>query len=84
MIFLIVTLGLLNIGLGFGLAMYYGFGPPGLDGLFEALGPMPSAPPNTESFISGKLGAPYDPSAAAESAAGPGGSGSLTARPLRR
>lgn len=41
MIALIVTIGLLNICLGFGLAMYFGYGPPGLDGIFEAIGPMP-------------------------------------------
>jgi hypothetical protein len=41
LILLIVTIGLLNICLGFGLAMYFGYGPPGLDGIFEAFGPMP-------------------------------------------
>jgi hypothetical protein len=47
LILLIVTIGLLNICLGLGLAMYYGYGPPGLDGIFEAIGPMP---PDAESL----------------------------------
>jgi hypothetical protein len=37
----IVIIGMLNICLGFGLAMYCGYGPPGLNGIFQALGPMP-------------------------------------------
>ena len=64
LILLIVTIGLLNICLGFGLAMYYDYGPPGLDGIFEALGPMPPAAPSVESLIPAGLGAPYDPSVA--------------------
>ncbi len=61
LILLIVTIGMLNICLGFGLAMYYDYGPPGLDGIFESLGPMP---PAAESLIPTALGAPYDPSVA--------------------
>ena len=57
LILLIVTIGLLNICLGFGLAMYFDYGPPGLDGIFEALGPMPPAASSTESLISTALGA---------------------------
>jgi hypothetical protein len=61
-------MGLLNICLGFGLAMHYGYGPPGLDGIFAAFGPMPPAARNPQSFLSGELGAPYDPSASASTA----------------
>ncbi len=74
MIFLLVTIGLLNIGLGFGLAMYYGLGPPGLDGIFQALGPMPPREPSAQSLPSGGLGAPYDPFPAPESSIQPGAS----------
>jgi hypothetical protein len=42
-ILLLVTIGVLNVGLGFGLAMYYGYGPPGLSGILESLGSMPPA-----------------------------------------
>jgi hypothetical protein len=61
LILLLVTIGLLNIGLGFSLAMFYGYGPPGLDGIFEALGSMPVATP-----IAGGLAAAYDPYTAME------------------
>jgi hypothetical protein len=57
---LIVTIGILNVGLGFGLAMYFGFGPPGLDGIFQSLGPMPAAAPNAAPPAAG-LGALYIP-----------------------
>jgi len=57
---LIVTIGLLNIGLGFGLAIYYGFGPPGLDEILEALGPMPPAAPNAQSLVSDEFDSPHD------------------------
>ena len=43
MILLLVTIGMLNVGLGFGLAIYFGYGPPGPGGIFESLGPMPPA-----------------------------------------
>lgn len=72
MILLLVTIGLLNIGLGFGLAMYYGYGPPGLDGIFEALGPMPPSSPPAQ--LVGGLGTPYDPFVATPSEAGPSAS----------
>jgi len=49
---LIVIIGLLNIGLGFGLAIYYGYGPAGLNEIFEALGPMPPGVPNAQSLVS--------------------------------
>ena len=58
MILLIVTIGLLNICLGFGLSMYYGYGPPGLDGIFEALGAMPPAVPVP---LAGSFVTAYDP-----------------------
>ena len=61
LIFLIITIGLLNICLGFGLAMYYGFGPPGLDGICEALAPMPPAAPPAQPVVSGRIGLPNDP-----------------------
>ena len=61
MLLLIVTIGMLNVCLGFGLAMYYGYGPPGLDGIFQSLGPLPRATPNAALFGSGELGAPYVP-----------------------
>lgn len=66
LILLIVTIGLLNICLGFGLAMHCGYGPPGLDGIFEALGTMPPGP-RAKSLIPTGLGALYDPSIASES-----------------
>ena len=69
MLLLVVTIGLLNICLGLGLAMYYDFGPPGLDGIFEALGPMPPAGPSASPLVSVPLGAPYDPSLTSEAAA---------------
>ncbi len=43
LLLLIVTIGTLNVFLGFGLAMYFGYGPPGLDGIFQSLGPIPPA-----------------------------------------
>jgi hypothetical protein len=46
LILLTIAIGLLNVCLGFGLAMYYGLGPPGLDGIWESLGPMPPAVPS--------------------------------------
>jgi hypothetical protein len=64
MILLLVTIGLLNIGMGVGLAMYYGLGPPGLDGICEALGPMPSVPASALSPAAGGPGAPHAPPAA--------------------
>jgi hypothetical protein len=64
LILLIVTIGLLNICLGFGLAMYFGFGPPGLDGIFEAMATMPPAAPTNSGPTATELGAPYDPFAA--------------------
>ena len=66
-ILLIVTIGLLNICLGFGLAMYYGFGPPGLDGIFQAIGPMPRPAPDAKALAYGGIGAPYDPLASPQS-----------------
>ncbi|MGO9114569.1 MAG: hypothetical protein ACLP9L_35585 [Thermoguttaceae bacterium] len=72
MIVLIVTIGLLNVCLGFGLAMYFGYGPPGVDGIFEALGPMPPVGPSAELLVSSSIGAPYDPLASPESPAGIG------------
>ena len=62
LILLIVTIGLLNVCLGFGLAMFFGYGPPGLSGVFEAMGPMPPASP----LASSRLGSPYDPETLAE------------------
>ena len=56
MIVLIVAIGLLNIGLGFGLAVYYGYGPPGLDGIFEALGPMPPTAADSPPFFADGAG----------------------------
>ncbi len=55
MTLLIVIIGLLNIGLGFGLAMYYGYGPPGLEEIFEAIGPMPPGVPSAQSLVSGGI-----------------------------
>lgn len=59
MLLLIVTIGTLNVCLGFGLAMYYGYGPPGLDGIFQSLGPMPAASPDAP--LAAALGEPYIP-----------------------
>ena len=62
LILLIVTIGMLNVGLGFGLAMYFGYGPPGLDGIFQALGPMPSTTSGEcVRLFPGQLGVPYVP-----------------------
>ncbi len=64
LILLIVTIGFLNLCLGFGLAMHFGYGPPGLDGIFEALGPMPPAsnglqvPPPTDRQAVGNPASP--------------------------
>jgi hypothetical protein len=58
---LLVTIGMLNVCLGFGLAMYNGYGPPGLDGIFQAVGPMPPTTPDAVLPGSGELGAPYVP-----------------------
>ena len=68
LLLLIVTIGTLNVCLGFGLAMYYGYGPPGLDGIFQSLGPMPAASPDAP--FAAALGEPYVPfdAAAAETA----------------
>jgi len=84
-ILLLVTIGLLNICLGFGLAMHYGFGPPGLDGIFQAFGPMPPPAPSCQSPAAsggyplvgaglGGLGAPHDPFATPQSTMQPGAS----------
>jgi len=51
---------MLNVGLGFGLAMYYGYGPPGLEGILQAVGPMPPAAPDAAT-VAAKLGEPYAP-----------------------
>ncbi len=64
LLLLIVTIGTLNVCLGFGLAMYYGYGPPGLDGIFQSLGPMPPATPDAPLTATG-LGELYVPTAAA-------------------
>jgi hypothetical protein len=40
-VLLIVAVGLLNMGLGFGVACYCGWGPPGLHEAWEALAPIP-------------------------------------------
>lgn len=71
MILLLVTIGLLNIGLGFGLAMYYGLGPPGLDGIFEALGPMPPVIPSVPPHDSSGMERSPDPAVAPDSTAEP-------------
>jgi hypothetical protein len=66
LILLIVAIGLLNVCLGFGLAMYYGFGPPDWRGIFEAFGPVPPKMPTAPSAQSpgaGGLGAPCNPAA---------------------
>jgi hypothetical protein len=57
---LIVIIGILNVCLGFGLAMYLGYGPPGMDGILQALGPMPAAAANAAPLTAG-LGALYIP-----------------------
>ncbi len=69
MLLLIVTIGTLNVCLGFGLAMYYGYGPPGLDGIFQSLGPMPAASPDAP--IAAALGEPYVPFDTASAEAAP-------------
>jgi hypothetical protein len=69
LILLLVAFGLVNICLGFGLAIYFEVGPPGLDGIFEALGPMPPGAASPQPLVSGGLGAPYDPFATAEPSA---------------
>ncbi len=58
---LIVTIGILNVCLGFGLAMYFGYGPPGLDGILQAIGPMPPQRPLRASPTPVGLGALYIP-----------------------
>jgi hypothetical protein len=60
LLLLIVTIGTLNVCLGFGLAMYYGYGPPGLDGIFQSLGPMPPATPDAP-LAASRLGELYVP-----------------------
>jgi hypothetical protein len=67
LILLLVAFGMINICLGFGLAMYYGLGPPGLDGIFEAIGPMPPGAPGGQSLVSGVLDAADGSFAAAPS-----------------
>lgn len=52
---------MLNVCLGFGLAMYFGYGPPGLDGILQALGPMPAATSDAASPAAVGLGALYIP-----------------------
>ncbi len=61
MLLLIVTIGMLNVGLGFGLAMYFGYGPPGLEGILQAVGPMPPATRDAATVVAAELGAPYAP-----------------------
>jgi hypothetical protein len=58
---LIVTIGILNVCIGFGMAMYFGYGPPGLDGIHQALAPMPSVTPDASSPVAAGLGALYIP-----------------------
>jgi hypothetical protein len=66
LLLLIVVIGLVNVCLGFGLAMYFGYGPPGLQGIFDSLGPMPA--PATDSLpASAGLGAPCVPLASPSS-----------------
>jgi len=71
LILLIVSLGLLNICLGFGLAMFLGYGPPGLEGIFDALGPIPQVAPCAESLLSDATSARSDPLVSPESIAEP-------------
>jgi hypothetical protein len=61
LLILIVTIGMLNVCLGFGLAMYLGYGPPGLNGIFQALGPMPTVVPDVSQPAAPGLGALYIP-----------------------
>jgi len=63
LILLLVAIGMLNVCLGFGLAMYYGYGPPGINGIFQALGPMPAEMPTTWPIASSELATPSDPPA---------------------
>jgi len=44
LVLLIVAVGLLNMGLGFGVACYWGWGPPGLHEAWETLAPIPRMP----------------------------------------
>jgi len=37
--------------------MYYGYGPPGLDEIFEAIGPMPPGVPIAQSLVSDGIAA---------------------------
>jgi hypothetical protein len=77
---LIVTIGILNVCLGFGLAIYFGYGPPGLDGIFQALGPMPPVVADASSPVAGRIGAIYIPGgddASEQSNAMPGGAGPI-------
>ena len=69
MLVLIVIIGTLNVFLGFGLAMYYGYGPPGLDGIFQSLGPMPPAMPDAP-LAAAELGELYIPASVAAEARG--------------
>jgi hypothetical protein len=59
LLLLIVTFGTLNVCLGFGLAMYFDYGPPGLDGIYQSLGPMP--PASADAPLAAALGEPYVP-----------------------
>jgi hypothetical protein len=69
LLLLIVTIGTLNVFLGFGLAMHYGYGPPGLNGILQSLGPMPAASPNAPIVVA--LGEPYIPFDAAPAETAP-------------
>jgi hypothetical protein len=46
LLLLFLVIGLLNVAIGFALAMYLGFAPPGFDGVMQSLGPMPPATPD--------------------------------------
>lgn len=62
MILLIVTIGLVNVCMGLGLAIYFGYGPPTVDAILQSLERMPKAPLSIEMVLPGSnLGAPYDP-----------------------
>ena len=66
MIVLIVVIGLLNVGLGFALAVFYGYALPGLNGLIESIGPMPSTVSSPTSVVSSQHQKAYDISGGAE------------------
>ncbi len=51
--------------------MYYGLGPPGLDGIFEALGPMPPVIPSVPPHDSTGMERSPDPAVAPDSTAEP-------------